>query len=142
MESLKERQKQEALKRMGMLHIMKEVIDDFKQNNKLYYSERQNSFFNATLYWVDNNPAWADLIKRFELKNGVLVYHCQLTHTEFGDLLSLLYVAKDEDEWSQERKDIETGEVFVKVVNLNEDLFSEYGYIGIKPSMGGITRVW
>lgn len=138
----REKQKQEAIKRMEMLHIMKEVIEDFKKNDKVYYSERQNSFFNATLYWLDNNPEWAKQVKEFENKNGVLVYHCQLTHTEMGDLLSLLYVAKDEDEWSRERKDIEDREVFVKVLNLDDDFCSDYGYIGIQPSMGGITRTW
>lgn len=138
----REKQKQEAIKRMEMLHIMKEVIEDFKKNDKVYYSERQNSFFNATLYWLDNNPKWVEEVKKLEKENGVLVYHCQLTHTQFGDLLSLLYVAKDEDEWSRERKDIEDREVFVKVLNLDDDFCSDYGYIGIQPSMGGITRTW
>jgi hypothetical protein len=138
----RQKQKQEALKRMKMLQIMKEVIEDFKENDKLYYSERQNSFFNATLYWVDNKPEWAQTIKEFEKKNGVLVYHCQLTHHESGDLLSLLYVGEYEDEWEYERKDLLGGEAYVKVINLDDDFCSDYGYIGIQPSMGGITRTW
>ena len=136
------KQKEEALKRMKMLHIMKEVIDDFKENDKVYYSERQNSFFNATLYWLDNHPEWEEKVKEFQNKYGFLVYHCQLTHTQMGDLLSLLYVDKDEDNWERERKDILDGEVFAKVINLDDDFCSDYGYIGIKPSMGGITRTW
>ena len=136
------KQKQEALKRMKMLHLMNEVINDFKENDKVYYSERQNSFFNATLYWLDNHQEWADKVKEFEKRTGFLVYHCQLTYTEFGALLSLFYVDKDEENWEQDRKDIQDREVFVNVLNLDDDFCSDYGYIGIQPSMGGVTRTW
>ena len=136
------KQKQEALNRMKMLHLMKEVIDDFEKNDKVYYSERQNSFFNATLYWLDNHQEWAQQVKEFETRTGCLVYHCQLTYTEFGKLLSLFYVDKDEENWEQDRKDIQDREVFVKVINLDDDFCSDYGYIGIQPSMGGVTRTW
>ena len=141
MSSLKERQKQEAIKRMQMLKLMGEVINDFKKENKLYYSERQNQIFNAVLYWVDNHEEWSNMIKEFEKKWGFMVYHCQLTHTYDGDIISLLYITKDEDEWEQDRQDIKDGVVYAKCVNLDDDFCSDYGYIGIKPSMGGIVRI-
>ena len=140
METLKQRQKVEAIKRMKMLQIMNSVIDDFKKNDKVYYSERQNSFFNATLYWLDNNPEWVNMVKEFEKKWKTLVYHAQLTHTEVGDILSLFYVGKDEDTWEQDKDDIEKHLVFAKCVNLDNEYFSEYSYIGVRPSMGGVVR--
>lgn len=140
--TLKEKQRQEGLERLRMLNVLGKVRQDFARG-KLYYSERQNSFFNAVLYWVDNNPTWLDKIKKFESKNKVMVYHAQLTHLECGDCLSLLYVSKDEEEWENERDDLRKGMPFVKTIdpNAEDDYFSEYGYIGIKPSMGGVARI-
>ena len=137
----KEKQKQEALARMKMLQIMPAVIRDFKNNNKVYYSERQNSYFLATLYWLDNHPEWVEMVKEFEAETGYMVYHAQLTYTEFGDLLSLFFVG-EENEWEQEREDLANGQSCCKVINLNEPRFSEMGYIGIQPAMGGVTRTW
>ena len=93
--TLKEKQKEEALKRMRMLQLLGKVREDFRKSGKVYYSERQNAFFNATLYWVDNEPEFVKIIKDFEKKNNALVYHCQLTHLEYGDNLALLYVSKN-----------------------------------------------
>lgn len=141
MESLKKRQKQECLKRMRMLKLMDNVVKEFEETGKLYYSERLNQMFNAVLYWVDNNKEWVNLIEEFERKWNFMVYHCQLTHTTFGDILSLLYVTKDEEEWEQDRQDIKDGIVYAKCINLSDETMSDYGYIGIKSSMGGIVRV-
>lgn len=138
---LKQLQKVEALNRMKMLNIMGQVRNSFRQGGRVYYSERQNSFFNATLYWLDNENKFVQIVNDFESKTGSMVYHAQLTHMEFGDMLSLMYVSKDMDEWQRDRDDIAHGEMFVNVVNVDCDE-SEYGYIGIKPSMGGVTRTY
>lgn len=137
---LKEKQKAEALKRMRMLNLMPNVIKDFEKKNKVYYSERQNAFFNAILYWVDNEKEYVDLVGKFEKEHNCLVYHCQLTHMEFGDLLSLLYVSENEEEWEQDTNDIREGYAFAYVANLDCDSDSEFGTIGIKPSQGGVLR--
>lgn len=133
-------QKQEAIKRMKMLNLSKEVIDDFKNNNRIYYSERQNQFFNAILYWVDNDENYVKIVKDFEKKSKCLVYHCQLTHLEFGDCLSLLFVSNYEEDWDYENQLLKQGIAFAWVENLDDDTCSEMGTIGIKPSMGGIVR--
>ena len=136
----KEKQKQEALKRMKMLKLMPEVIKDFEKNNRVYYSERQNAMFNAVLYWLDNEDKFVELVKEFEKKHNALVYHCQLTHLEFGDCLSLLYVSAQEEEWEQDRQYLNEGFPIVYVANLDYEEYSEFGSIGVKPSMGGIAR--
>lgn len=140
--TLRQKQKEEAIKRMKLLQIMPQVREDFKSNDTIYYSERQNSFFNATLYWLRNHPEYVKLAKELEEENGALVYHAQLTHTELGDMLSLLYVSKNEEEWEMDKDDIVNGQAFVRVVNLDDDLLSDFGTIGIKPSMGGVLRTW
>lgn len=138
--TLKEKQKQEALKRMQMLQLMNEVRNDFKKTGRVYYSERQNSMFNAVLYWLDNNPEYVKIVKDFEKKHNALVYHCQLTHFEFGSCLSLLYVSGEEDEWQMENDDLSEGYPLAYVVSLDNESYSEFGSIGVRPSMGGIVR--
>ena len=142
MDELKTKQKQEALKRMRMLQIMPQVIKDFEKNNRVYYSERLNSMFPATLYWLDNHKEYVDLVNEFEKEHNALVYHAQLTHTNFGDLLSLFYVSKDEDYWSLDRKDIINGQIYSRVLNIQDDFLSDFGTIGIKSAMGGVVRTW
>lgn len=136
----KEKQKQEALKRMQALHLMPEVINDFKENNRVYYSERQNAFFNAVLYWLDNEQRYIDLVKEFEQKYKCLVYHCQLTHLEFGACLTLLYVSDTEEEWPMDNRLLKEGYPMAYVYNLDDETCSEFGSVGIKPSMGGVVR--
>lgn len=138
--NLKEKQKEEALKRMKMLSLMSNVIKDFEKNGKVYYSERQNAMFNAILYWVDNEPKFTKIIQEKEKKNNILIYHCQLTHTQFGDLLSLLFVSDDEDNWEDERQELRNGIAYCYVANLDCEYDSDWGTIGIKPSMGGVLR--
>lgn len=140
METLKEKQKNEALKRMAMLNLMPQVIKDFEKKNKVYYSERQNAFFNAILYWLDNEPNYVEVVKKFEKEHNCLVYHCQLTHMEFGDILSLLYVSDSEEEWEQDKQDLREGYAFSYVINLNYECYNDFGTIGIKPSQGGVLR--
>ena len=136
----KEKQKQEALKRMKILKLMPNVIEDFKKSNKLYYSERQNKIFNAVLYWVDNDENYVKIVKDFEKASGNLVYHCQLTHLSFGDCLSLLFVSADENDWPTENELLKQGVAFAWVENLDDESCSEMGSIGVEPSMGGIVR--
>lgn len=136
----KEKQKEEALKRMKALNLMPQVIEDFKKNDKIYYSERQNRIFNAVLYWIDNDEKYVEIVKKFESKTKSLVYHCQLTHLEFGDCLSLLFVSANEEDWPTENELLKQGVAFAWVENLDDEWCSEMGSIGIKPSMGGVVR--
>lgn len=139
--SLTEKQKAEALARMQMLGLMGNVRKAFR-SGKLYYSERQNAYFNAVLYFLDNNPEWAAKIRELERSKNILVYHAQLTHTTMGDMLSLLYVSDTECEWALDRKALAQAETCAYVMNLDDPDCSEFGWIGIKPSMGGVVRTW
>lgn len=139
---LKQKQLNEAIKRMEKLDIMKSVIREFKNCGTIYYSERANSMFPAILYWLDNNKEWMAMARKFEEENGAMVYHAQLTHTKFGDMLSLLFVSKYEEEWKYEREDMDAGGyVQAMVFNLDDDNLSDFGTIQVEPSMGGIVRV-
>ena len=138
--TLHELQVAEALKRMTTLKIMKRVRDDFEKHGTLYYSERQNAFFDGILYWVSNKQEYVDLVKNFEKETGALVYHCQLTHTSIGDMFAMLYVSKQKSEWAMDNEDLSQGVAIANVINLTDPSLSDIGSIGVAPKNGGITR--
>ena len=139
----RETMKNEALKRMETIELMPEVITNFKDKDTVYVSERQNEWFNAILYSTDSYEGLNEVIQEFEKDYGGLVYHVQLTHyMEFGDLFSLFYVSKNENEWEDDNELLERGETLAYVHNMSAPFCSELGYIGFNPSMGGVERVW
>lgn len=130
---MKAKQRTEALKRMELLKLHENVIDDFKKISLLNQSE-----LGGILYWVEGEME--KKIREWEEKTGNLVYHVIHDYTEFGELLSLLYVSTYEDEWETDREDIQDGYPLAYVMNLIDDWCSEYGSIGIRPQWGGVVR--
>ncbi len=130
---LKTEQKIEALARMKMLNLYPNIVKEFDKENIVNMSEH-----GGMLYWL--NDEQKDLISEFEQKYNSIVYHAIHTYTEFGELISLLYVFKYEEEWQQDRDDIVEGYPLVYVINLEDDMCSEFGSIGIKQQFGGLVR--
>ena len=130
---MKAKQRTEALKRMELLKLHENVIDDFKEISLLNQSE-----LGGILYWVEGEME--KKIREWEEKTGNLVYHVIHDYTEFGELLSLLYVSTYEEEWETDREDIQDGYALAYVMNLTDDWCSEYGSIGIRPQWGGVVR--
>lgn len=137
--NLKELQKVEAGKRMKMLKLDKSVIKEFLQDGTIFYSERQNSIFQAVLYYASDDEQLERKVKEFEEEYNALVYHVQLTHTVYGKMYSFLYVSKSEDEWALDIDDLKNNCCYAFVWN-NE--IEDIGLIGIKPAMGGIVRTY
>ena len=140
----RQKQKQEALKRMQLLKLHKNVINEFKKEDVVYYSERQNRIFDGILYWVSNKPEFVEIIKEFETRHNALVYHAQLTRTTFGDCLTLFYVSQYDEEWQMDLDALKEKEIHTcaYVVNLDDPDFSEFGYVGLIRKNGGISRVY
>jgi len=128
--------KLEAVERMKILNLMPSVINDFNKKDIVFYSE-----FYGILYWLSNKPEWAEIVKNFETKHNVLVYHIELSHLEFGDCLSLFYVNGHKDGWAWEKKNMRAGYCYCYVKNLDDDFCSKFGSIGFKPLNGGVKRV-
>ena len=141
-DTLKEQQKTEALERMKMLKIMGRVCNSFRVSNRVFYSERQNKVFDGILYWLDNEDEYIKIKNDFEKETGALVYHAQLTHTEFGDLLSFLYVSNRPNEWDEDKYMLKQGDAMAYVHNLTDEHLSQTGMIGVAPRNGGITRTY
>ena len=135
------KQKTEAIKMLRALGLMKEVRDAYDNDGVVYYSERQNKLFPAVLYFLHDKEEYAAAKERFEAETGAVVFHCILTHTEFGDLLDMLYIPKEETDWLSMERGAREGEFVSYCLNLS-DGFAEAGYIGVRPALGGLMRTW
>ena len=135
MQVTREQQIEEALKRMKALKMLDNPIKEFEEEQKINKSEN-----GGILYWLDDEEN--EIVKEFEKDNGCLVYHAILNYTDFGKIYSFLYVSKDDDEWKIDMENIKNGEVLSYVYNQTDPMCSEYGYIGIRPSFGGVMRTY
>lgn len=130
----REDMKIEAMKRMRKLGLFAYVIKEFKDDDILNLSEN-----GGYLYWLDENQK--KIVEDFEKKSGNVVYHVIRSFTSIGEMLSLLIVSKDEEDWEMDWEDIHDGYVFSYVVNLGEPMFSEYGTIAVQNRIGGLVRL-
>ena len=127
--------KKEALERMQMLHLMDETIKDFEENGKAWKSETNMGI----LYWL--NEKEQEMVKAFEERTGGLVYHIiHNVYEEIGETYSILYVSKHKEEWELDRYDINAYYPFAYVMVGDDETYSEFGSIGIRPVNGGLVR--
>ena len=144
-ETMKERQRQEAEARLRILEgkgLMPEVRRDFEQGT-LNYSERLGLPGFGTcgiLYWLDGNPEFEKAIREVEERYGVVAYHATHEVCEFGELLDVFCVTEDEEEWAQDRADLEDGYSLVYSANLDCGWCSEFGTIAFECRGGGLVR--
>ena len=141
----KQLQKNEAMKRLEILekeyNIHKNVLNEFKQNETIYYSENFGGIYNGILYWLKNQKEFIEKVKEIEKEHNIYVYHCVLSHTNIGDMLSMLYVSSESDYWQDEQEQLKNdGYADAYVWNLDFELNSEFGTIGINGVNGGLER--
>lgn len=129
-----EKAKKEAIERMKILKLSRNAITDFKDDDRLYKSEDL-----GFLYWLYDDEE--EMVKKFEKEHECVVYHVILSRTNIGTMYSLLYVSLDDEEWEEDRADLQNGQVLAYAVNKAAPECSEIGYIGIKPQIGGLVRV-
>lgn len=126
-------QKNEAIERMKSLKLMKTIITEFEKDDVIYLSEGYGA-----LYWL--NDVQKEYVTAFERKYNSIVYHIIHDITEYGELLTFLFVSDEREEWSYDRDDLKEGYACAYVENLDEPAFSEFGSVGIKPQFGGLVR--
>ena len=131
----KKEMKKEAIKRMKILQLHQNVLDDFMNENKLNKSDSPL----ASLYWLDEEEI--KIVKDFEKRHNVLVYHVIHTFSNLGETYELLFVTTEKEEWENEKRDLKNGFAFAQVIVIDYDPNSEMGYIGVESKNGGIVRV-
>lgn len=129
--TLKEK-KEEAITRMKLLNLAPKAIKAFSERRKVYLS------FGGFL--LNLSTSHKEKIRNFEMKHNCLVYHVIYDSTGFGEMLTLLYVSEHSDEWEQSRADIKEGFPMAYVINLTNDVFSEFGSVGVEPYNGALLR--
>lgn len=131
----RKRMKKEAIKRMEFLHLHPRAIKDFEKDNVI------NVSFLSALYCLTEEQK--QMVKQFEEESGGLVYHViENFYEDIGHLLSFLYVSKYDEEWEDDMEDLDEMTPLVYVVNVTDEICSEYGYIRIKPYGGGLLRIY
>ena len=131
--NLREKQLQEALKRIEMLELHPNVAKELEKESKLNASEHMGA-----LFWLKEGEE--EVVRKIEDKYGVFIYHVIRSYTQMGMLLSFLYVSSSEEEWEMERADLDGNCPIAYVYNADFPEFSEFGGIGIRPMFGGVIR--
>lgn len=123
--------KDEAIERMELLQLHKNIIKDFKQDNKLNRSENF-----GMLYWLTDEEK--QMVDTFEKENtGTMVYHIIKTITQDLEVIyDLLYVTEDSEDWSIDREYLKDDLILSYTITEN----SESGFIKIKKIYGGLIR--
>ena len=120
---------------MKKLGSMEQPIKEFEDEDKLNLSEVV-----GYLYWLDDDEK--EMVKKFEEENNALVYHIIKANTNIGMIYNLLYVSEYVEEWKMDMEDLSDGQALAYVLNKTMPDCSEFGTIGIKPSVGGLIRTW
>lgn len=132
MKATREQQKVEAIDRMRRLGVIGDAIKQFQHDDMVMVSEQ------GILYWLDEDQQ--KMVKEFEDEYGALVFMVIHNHTEFGELLSMLYISRDKDVWEYDREDLKQGYAYAYVKNLDDETCSECGMIGVANRFGGLVR--
>jgi len=134
--------KQEAIRRMRKLELHDDgeytCLPDFEKNNNVWKSE-----FYGALYWLDDEEK--EIVKQFEekyKKHNVMVYHCYKAHTQFGEILYMLYVSNQSGEAKDFDVDLKHNIVFCYAANMSDPSLSEFGSAYVKSQFGGIVLEW
>ncbi|WP_315069279.1 hypothetical protein [uncultured Clostridium sp.] len=130
---LRERQKNEAIKRMKKLNLHENVLNEFEKENKLNISRAGGVLFNL----IDKE---IKMVNEFEDESGNLVYHVIYNKKDFMELYTFFYISKNEEEWDLDMEDLDNNIVVTYVLNVTNKLLSEYGDIKFKKSLGGLIR--
>ena len=143
----KEMMREEAIARLQILEkkgLHPNVLREFETEGTVNYSERVSFGVAAVgvLYWLNANDECADKVKEFERENNAIVYHATVEYfREIGTMLDLFYVSAYEEEWEQDRADLEDGYALCYVAALDSPDCSEFGSIAFKVAGGGLIRI-
>lgn len=74
---------------------------------------------NGILHILNDNKECLEIVNNLEEKEDILVYHCILEHKENGNVLIMLYVSANQENWSSEVGDLAVGFINTYIINLD-----------------------
>lgn len=129
----KEEMLQEGIKRMQLLKLHNNVINDLKNDGLLNKSEGRLGI----LYWLDEKEQ--AMVKEYENQRNILVYHVIKTYTlDIGVGYDLLCIIDEKGYWEEERERLKQGYVLSHSISQ----FNESGDILVKNKNGGLVRIF
>ena len=112
------------------------------EEGKVYYSYLTAGGFIGSIDTIAHDSRYEEAVKNFEREyEGNIVFHAIETITEWGEMLSLLYVGNNPDEWEVER--LYQNYIAAYTVNFSRPDDSEFGDIIIQGfgKSGALVRV-
>ena len=129
----KEEMLQEGIKRMQLLKLHNNVINDLKNDGLLNKSEGRLGI----LYWLDEKEQ--AMVKEYENQRNILVYHVIKTYTlDMGVVYDLLFIIDEKGYWEEERERLKQGYVLSHSISQ----FNESGDILVKNKNDGLVRIF
>lgn len=141
MNTTKFEMKKEALKRMKLLGLKSEALNEFRNNNVVKYSKTEMVSGKKVTVLENVDPKMKAYINMCEQMNGILVYHAIYTADEKSEYLTILFVLPDKTLWRTEREMIADKDIFTFVIDLTYLNKNALRNVRIKKSNGGLIRV-
>lgn len=126
--------KQEALARMRLLKLDEQVIEDFKNNDKIHITKINNDTTEVTY-----KDEITQLVEFVEQNKTLKIYHVITTDNK----LYILCVHSHKDVWKSERTELKHGFVEAIIYEINNNGLGDHliKHIGIETENGKITKV-
>ena len=145
MENVKTEVFEEAVSRIteliGIYNLNPNILKYFKEG-RVYYSYLTAGGIIGSIDTVSYDKRYEEAVKEFERKfEGCLVYHAIETYTEYGEMLSLLYVGNNKENWEMER--VSENYIATYTINFTYPDLSEFGDIVVSGygNSGALIRV-
>lgn len=137
----REKQKEQALKNIKTLmrtfRLSSDIMEACKEDDILYslalkYQNRRWAI-NCTLA---GHKEFSEIVREFEAKYEAYVYHCLVN----GDLFTMLYVGKNEEDWNLLSPSPDGDVVYAAVYNTTYH-FIEFGYVQLDRLSKTLIRI-
>lgn len=140
---MREKMKEECERRMRIMLMHENPIEEFSCDGKLNISENLGGPFAGILYWLTDEEE--ELVSKFEKEQGVMVYHLVLDHSACGDMYTFMYVDTNEEEWEEEEFAMNAargGDEFDCDTFVYNSYYKEFnfGAVSLMPCNGGVKR--
>lgn len=124
---------QQAIDRMTAMGIESKLIEEFRVD-QIPICVCDNQIRKATKEELN-------LIRPWQNEYQTLPYHLIWTDTTIGNMLSILYVSDQPEEWDMDMDDCKYMTPCAYVMNLSDPICSEFGSIGVQLMSGGLIRI-
>lgn len=139
-------QKSEAAGRMATMRVNQYVIDDFRENDAIYYNDN-----GKLLKYNNRNPVWNEYIdfveKNLRGKVFFMIHDTDILFegnrtNELDEMLTIIFVSRFRSEWKTEREEFFSGIFRAYVVDLKTLPASMPDAVKVLPYNGGFRRIY